>query len=204
MALLSLWLAGRREVEYMAWLALACKGTYPASIRWSEDEDRSTAFRTRYLEEVRRSPWHRCGKINARAMEGGTQQKRKAGLERENARTMQRNTVLSLGQKLRYRTQQRIVRRSALDGRRLEDRSRVSGACGRLLGSERCRSCRCLYRHLPGVLYSKGKLDQEGEQTEQSPSAIHWLAPGPVGTWVSCSVLVCPGYQQRFLHHSGP
>ena len=65
-----------------------CKETYPACIRWSENEDRSTTFRTRYLEEVRRSPWRRCGKINARAMEGGTQQKRKAGLERENPRTM--------------------------------------------------------------------------------------------------------------------
>ena len=106
----------------------------------------------------------------------------KAGLEKENPRTMRRNTDLCLGQELTYRTQQRIVRRAALDGHRLEDRSRISGACGRLLRSERCRSRRGLYRYLPGVLHSKGKLDQEGEQTEQSPSAIRCLAPSPVGS----------------------
>jgi hypothetical protein len=204
MALIALLLTRQREVECTAWLALVCKGTYPASIRWSEDEDRSTTFMTRYLEEVRRSPRHRCGKINARAMAGGTQQNRKAGLQKENPRTMRRNTDLCLGQELAYRTQQRIVRRAALDFYRLEDRSRVSGACGRLLRSERCGSRRCLYRHIPGVLHRKGKLDQEGEQTEQSPSAIRCLAPGPVRAWVSCAVLVRPGYQQRFLHHSSP
>ena len=88
MALLSLLFARRRKVECMVWLALACKGTYLPSIRWSEDEDHSTTFMTRYLEEVRRSPWHRCGQINARAMAGGTRQKRKTGLEKENPRTM--------------------------------------------------------------------------------------------------------------------
>ena len=184
-----------------AWLALACKGTYPASIRWSEDEDRSTTFMTRYLEEVRRSPWHRCGKINTRAMEGGIQQKRKTGLERENPRTMRRNTNFCLGQELAYWTQQRIVRGATLDFYRLEDRSRVSGAWGRLLRSERCRSCGGLYRYIPGVLHSESKLNQEGEQTEQSPGAIRCLAPSPIGSGVSCSVLVRPGYQQRFLLH---
>jgi len=44
MALIALLLTRQREVECTAWLALACKGTYPASIRWSEDEDRSTMF----------------------------------------------------------------------------------------------------------------------------------------------------------------
>jgi hypothetical protein len=159
---------------------------------------------TRYLEEVRRSPWHRCGKINARAMAGGTQQKCKAGLERENLRTMRRNTDLCLGQELAYWTQQRIVRRAALDFYRLEGRSCVSGVCGRLLRSERCGSRRGLYRHLPGVLHRKSKLDQEGEQTEPSPSAKQCFAPSPVESWVSCAVLVRPGYQQRFLHHSSP
>ena len=181
-----------------------CKGTYPASIRWSEDEDRSTTYMTRYLEEVWRSPWHRGGKINARAMAGRTQQERKAGLQKENPRTMRRNTDLCLGQELAYRTQQRIVRRTALGFYRLEGRSCASVACGRLLRRERCGSRRCLYRHLPCVYHRKGKLDQEGEQTEQSPSAIRCLAPGPVGAWVACSVSVRPGYQQRFLHHSSP
>ena len=153
---------------------------------------------TRSLEEIRRSPWYRGGKINARAVEGETQQQRKAGLQKENPRPMRRNTNLCLGQELTYRTQQRIMRRAALGRYRLEDRSRVSGACGRLLRSERCRSRRCLYRYFPGVLHSKGKLDQEGEQTEQSPSAIRCLAPSHTGAWVSCSVLVRPGYQQRF------
>jgi hypothetical protein len=184
-----------------AWLALACKGTYPASIRWSEDEDRSTTFMTRYLEEVRRSPWHRCGKINARAMEGGTQQKRKAGLERENLRTMRRNSNFGLGQELAYGTQQRIVRGATLDFYRLEERSRVSGACGRLLRSERCRSRGGLYRYIPGVLHSEGKLNQEGEQTEQSPSARPYRASRPVDPGMSGSVSVRPGYQQRFLLH---
>jgi hypothetical protein len=161
-ALVSLLLAWQREVA-----CTMCKGTYPASIRrWSADEDRSTTFMTRYLEEVRRSPWHRCGKINARAMAGGTQQERKAGVQKENPRTMRRNTALCLGQELAYRTQQRIVRRTTLAFYRLEDRSRVSGACGRLLRSERCGRRRCLYRYVPGVLYRKSKLDQEGEQTE--------------------------------------
>src|SRR5215510_12843742 len=102
MALLSLLLARRREVECTAWLALACRGTYLASIRWSEDADRSTTFMTRFLEEVWRSPRHRCGKINARAMEGGTQQERKAGVQKENPKTMRRNTDLCLGQELAY------------------------------------------------------------------------------------------------------
>src|SRR4029453_4525928 len=154
---------------------------------------------TRYLEEVRRSPWHRCGKINARAMEGGTRQKRKTGLERENPRTMRRNTNFCLGQELAYRTQQRIVRPATLDFYRLEDRSRVSGACGRLLRSERCRSRSGLYRYIPGVLHSEGKLNQEGKQTEQHPSARPYRASRPVGAWVSCSASVRPGYQQRFL-----
>ena len=171
MALIYLLRTRQREVGCTAWLALVCKGTYPASIRWSEDEDRSTTFMMRYLEEVRRSPWHRCGKINARAMEGGTQQKRKTSLEREDPRTMRRNTNFCLGQELAYWTQQRIVRRTTLDFYRLEERSRVSGACGRLLRSERCRSRGGLYRYIPGVLHSEGKLNQEGEQTEQSPSA---------------------------------
>jgi hypothetical protein len=99
-------------------------------------------------------------------MEGGTQQERKAGLQKENPRTMRRNTNLCLGQELAYRTQQRIVRRAALDFYRLEGRSRVSVAWGRLLRSERCGRRRCLYRYVPGVLHRKSKLDQEGEQTE--------------------------------------
>src|SRR5262245_44493082 len=199
MALVSLLLTRPREMACTMY-----KETYPASIRWSEDEDRSTMFMTRYLEEVRRSPWHRCGKINARAMEGGTQQERKAGLEKENPRTMRRNTDLCLGQELAYRTQQRIVRRTALNFYRLEGRPGVSVACGRLLRSERCSRRRCLYRYVPGVLHRKGKLDQEGEQTEQSAGAIRCLASSPVGAWMSCSVWVRPGYQQRFLHYSSP
>jgi hypothetical protein len=99
-------------------------------------------------------------------MAGGTQQERKAGVQKENPRTMRRNTALCLGQELAYRTQQRIVRRTTLAFYRLEDRSRVSGACGRLLKSERCGRRRCLYRYVPGVLHRKSKLDQEGEQTE--------------------------------------
>jgi hypothetical protein len=42
-------------------------------------------------------------------MEGGTQKKRKAGLGKENLRTMQRQTILNLGEELTHRTQQRIV-----------------------------------------------------------------------------------------------
>ena len=158
---------------------------------------------TRYLEEIRRSPWHRCGKINARAMEGGTQQKCKTGLERENPRTMRRNTNFCLGQELAYWTQQRIVRGATLDFYRFEERSRVSGACGRLLRSERCRSRGSLYRYIPGVLHSESKLNQEGKQTEQSPSARPYRASRPVGPGMSCSVSVRPGYQQRFLLHRG-
>ena len=112
--------------------------------------------------------------------------------------------MLSLGQELAYRTQQRIVRRAVLDFYRLEARSWVSVTCGRLLRSECDRSRRGLYRYVPGVLHRKSKLDQEGEQTEQSPSAKRCLAPSPVGACVSCSVLVRPGYQQRFLHYRSP
>ena len=161
MALLDLLPARLREVT-----CTMCKETYPASMLESGDEDCSTTFMSQYLEEVRRSPRHRCGKINARAMEGGTQQNRTAGLQQENPRTMRRNTTLCLGQELAYRTQQRIVRRAAWDFERLEGRSRVSMACGRLLRSERCGSCRGLSRDVPGVLYRKDKLDQEGKQTE--------------------------------------
>ena len=105
-------------------------------------------------------------------MEGGTQQKRKAGLEKKNSRPMRRDAALCLEQELAYRTQQRIVRRAALDSYRFDDSPGISGACGRWLHSERCGSRRRLYRHLPGVLHGKGKLHKEGEQTEQSPSAI--------------------------------
>src|SRR5262245_3380265 len=161
-------------------------------------------FMTRYLEEIRRSSWPRCGKINARAMEGGTQQKRKAGLERENPRTMRRNTNFCLGQKLAYRTQQRIVRDAPLAFDRLEERSRVSGACGRLLRSERCRSRGVLYRYIPGVLHRENKLKQEGEQAEQNPRARPYLVSNPLGSGMSCSVLRRPEYQQRFLLHRCP
>src|SRR5262245_40517050 len=134
-------------------------------------------------------------------MEGGTQQKRKTSLEREDPRTMRRNTNFCLGQELAYRTQQRIVRGATLDFYRPEDRSRVSGACSRLLRSERCRSRGGLYRYIPGVLHSEGKLIQEGEQTEQVPIARPYRASCPVGPVMSCSVSVLPVYQQRFLLH---
>src|SRR5262249_14201399 len=94
--------------------ALAHKHTYSASTQWGEGDDNSTTFATRYLEEVRRCSWHRCSEINARAMTGGTWQKRKAGLAKKNRRTMRRHTDLCLGQKLTYRTQQRIMRGAAL------------------------------------------------------------------------------------------
>ena len=68
-----------------------------------------------YLEEVRRRAWHRSGMNNARTMEGGIQQNRKTSLEKDNPRTVRRDTVLGLGEKPTNRTQQRIVRRAAWD-----------------------------------------------------------------------------------------
>jgi hypothetical protein len=114
----------------------------------------------RYLEEVRRRAWRRGGKINTRAMEGGTLQNRKASLEGKNPRTMRRNTVPGLGEKLADRTQQRIVRRAAWDCCRFYDgrstcRVFLDGAGG---------GCHCrIYGHLPAVRYSKGKLSNDGE-----------------------------------------
>ncbi len=95
------------------WVALVCKNTYPASALRREDADRIATYVTRYLEEVRRRTWRRGGKINARAIEGRTQQQRKASLEKENPRTVWRNTVFGLREELADRTQQRIVRRTA-------------------------------------------------------------------------------------------
>jgi hypothetical protein len=175
--------------------ALAHKHTYSASTQWGEDDDNSTTFTMRYLEEVRRCSWHRCSEINAREMKGGTRQKRKAGLAKKNRRTMRRHTDLCLGQKLTYRTQQRIMRGAASACCRFYGSLRVSGVYGRRLRSQRYGSRRCLYRHLPGVLYSKDKLNQEGKRTEQRPSLIQCLLPGPVGAWVFCSVLAHPGEQ---------
>src|SRR5262245_33143430 len=51
---------------------LEAERTHLISALWDE-EDRSTTYVTRYLEEGRRSPWYRCGKINASTIEGGTQ-----------------------------------------------------------------------------------------------------------------------------------
>ena len=145
--------------------------THPASALWSK-EDHSTTYVTRYLEEGRRGSRDRCGKINARAMERGIQQKRQAGLEKKSSWTMRGNTDFCLEQELTYRTQQRIVRRAALDSYRFDDSPCITGACGRGLRSERCGSRRGLSRHFPGVLHGKGKLHKEGEHTEQRPSAI--------------------------------
>jgi hypothetical protein len=44
------------------------------------------------------------------------------------------------------------------------------------LHGKRCGLCNRLYRYLPGVLHSKGKLHKEGEQTEQRPNAAQRLA----------------------------
>ncbi len=166
MALLDLLRTRQREVACTAWLALACKDTYPPSIRWSEDEDRSTTFMTRYLEAVRRSPGHRCGKINARVMEGGTQQKRKAGLERENPRTMRRNTVLSLGEELADRAQQRIVSITARDCCHLCDGRSTSCVFEESLegtgGGHRCR----IYGYLPAMRHHQGELSHDDEQAK--------------------------------------
>jgi hypothetical protein len=46
-------------------------------------------------------------------MEGGTEEKRKAGLEKDNSKAMRRNTVPGLGEHLAYRTQQGIVQPAA-------------------------------------------------------------------------------------------
>jgi hypothetical protein len=105
-------------------------------------------------------------------MEGGIQQKRQASLEKKNSWTMRGKTDFYLEQELTYRTQQRIVRRAALDRYRFDDSPCISGACGRWLRSERSGSRRGPSRHLPGVLHGKGKLHKEGEHTEQRPSAI--------------------------------
>jgi hypothetical protein len=59
---------------------------------------------TRYLEEVRRSPWRRDGKIKVRTMVGGNPKNRKAVLGKENPRIMRGQTVPGLREELADRT----------------------------------------------------------------------------------------------------
>jgi hypothetical protein len=180
-------------VACTAWGARACTGTSRASIPWSEDAERSTTCRARYLEEGRRSPWDRGGQINARVMTSSRQQERQAGVQQENPRTLRGHTAPCLGHELTDGTQQKIVRRTAVDGGCPVGGSRVAGACGSMGRSKRCRSGGGLYRYFPGVLHRQGKLDKECEQTEPHSSARGYLVPRPQGSWMSCSVLMHPG-----------
>ena len=98
--------------------------------------------------------------INARAMEGGIQQKCKTRLEKRNPRTVWRDTMLGLGEELADRTQQRVMRRAAWDCRRFGDGRSTSG----IFLDSAAGGCRCrIYRHLPAVRYSKGELSNDGE-----------------------------------------
>src|SRR5262249_15124448 len=117
-----------------------------------------------YLQEGRRGTWCCYGKVKVRAIEAGAVETRPAGFEKENPRTNPTPAQLALGERLAYRTQQRIVRAAAWGYGRLEDGCAVAGACGRALHRERCRGCDRFYRPPPGVGHSKSKMGEESEQ----------------------------------------
>ncbi len=56
------------------------------------------------LEERRRSTWRCGGKMKARAMEAGIEEKCVASFEKANPSIMRRNAMLRLGEELTYRT----------------------------------------------------------------------------------------------------
>ena len=120
---------------------------------------------TQYLEAVRRRTWRRCGKIKARAREGGIQRQRKAGLEKENARTMRRNTVLGPRQHLAYRTQRGIVWPAAWARGCLNERRSTFWAFGKSVEGTRHGQRYRFYGHFPAMGNDKGELSNEGEQT---------------------------------------
>ena len=132
-------------------------------------------------------------------MKGGTQKHRQAGLEKDNPRTMRRQTVPGLREELAERTQQRIVSIAAWDCRRLRDGRSTSRLCEESAGDTRYGYCPFFYRYFPAMDHNQSELRHDGEQAQQRLQAAQYCTARRPGSVAPGSISMILGDQRGFL-----